>query len=61
MVTNSPKVLEDLSQEYDHQDKPIIDLGLKPLWTDEDKENNQTTVTAKNNSKNEIFVLPFLP
>lgn len=57
MVTNNPKVLEELSQEYDNQEKPIIDLGLKPLWVDEKKK---TSVTTRNGGKNEAFVLPFL-
>lgn len=57
MVTNNPKVLEELSEEYDHRDKPIIDLGLKPLWIDENKKDS---VATKNNIKNEAFVLPFL-
>lgn len=57
MVTNNPEVLEELSQEYDHQDKPIIDLGLKPIWSNENKE---TSLMAKNNGKNEALVLPFL-
>lgn len=56
MVTNNSKLLEELSQEYDHQDKPIIDLGLKPIWTNENKENMN-----KNNGKNKALVLPFLP
>lgn len=58
MVTNNPELLEELSQEYEHQDKPIIDLGLKPLWTDD--KNQKTFVTTKNSEKNEPFVLPFL-
>lgn len=57
MVTNNSKVLEDLSQEYDNREKPIIDLGLKPLWID---DNKKTSVTTKNSGKNEPFVLPFL-
>jgi len=56
MVTNSPQVLEKLSQDYDHQDKPTIDLGLKPLQTD---ENNETPEMTKN-EKNGPFMLPFL-
>lgn len=56
MVTNNSELLEELSQEYDHQDKPIIDLGLKPIWTIENKE-----TMNKNNKKNEALVLPFLP
>lgn len=58
MVTNNPEVLEEISQEYDHQEKPIIDLGIKPLWTD---NNKKEPVTTKNNGKIEAFVLPFLP
>lgn len=57
MVTNSPQVLEELSKEYDHQEKPIIDLGLKPLWEDEKKK---TPTNNKNNEKTEAFVIPFL-
>lgn len=55
MVTNNPELLEELSQEYDHQDKPIINLGLKPIWTTENKE-----TMNKNNAKNEALILPFL-
>lgn len=58
MVTNNPEVLEELSQEYD-QDKPIIDLGIKPLWTDENKKD--PIIKTTNNGKIEAFVLPFLP
>lgn len=58
MVTNNPTVLEDLSKEYDQQDKPTINLGLKPLWTVENKE---TPVVIKNHGKKEAFALPFLP
>lgn len=58
MVTNSPEELEKLSQEYEHHDKPIIDLGLKPSWVEEKKE---PPVTAVNSRKNEMIVLPFLP
>lgn len=57
MVTNSPQVLEELSQEYDHQEQPIIDLGLKPLWQD---ETEITPVNKKNKEKTEAFVIPFL-
>lgn len=58
MVTNNPRTLEKLNQDYENQDKPVIDLGLKPLWTT--TENKGIDVTKKNNRKNEAFVLPFL-
>lgn len=58
MVTNNSQVLENLSQEYEHQDKPNINLDLKPLWTNDIKE---TPVVTKKNGKIEPFVLPFLP
>lgn len=58
MVTNNPKILEELSQEYDQKDEPVINLGLKPLWTVENKE---TPVITKNHGKKEAFALPFLP
>lgn len=58
MVTNNPQVLEELSQEYEHRDKPIINLGLKPLWADDDQKT--PIATTKSNRKNEPFVLPFL-
>jgi len=62
MVTNNSTVLEKLNEEYSHQDKPIVDLGLKPLWNDGKKETLiDTSVAIKNNGKNEVFVLPFLP
>lgn len=57
MVTNNPQVLEELSREYEHQDKPVVDLGLKPLWSD---DRQKASVTTKSNGKNEPFVLPFL-
>jgi len=59
MVTNNPKVLEELSQEYDQKDEPIINLGLKPLWSVENKET--PAVMNKNHRKKEAFALPFLP
>jgi len=58
MVVNNPEVLEELSEEYDQQDEPIINLGLKPLWT---VENVETPVMIKNHGKKEAFALPFLP
>ncbi|XP_025197810.1 sodium channel protein Nach-like isoform X1 [Melanaphis sacchari] len=57
MVTNNPKELEELSQEYDQKDEPTINLGLKPLWTFENKE---TSVKPQIHGKNEPFALPFL-
>jgi len=59
MVTNNPKVLEELSQEYDQKDEAIINLGLKPLWSVENKETQ--AVMIKNHGKKEAFALPFLP
>jgi len=59
MVTNNPKVLEELSQEYDQKDEPIINLGLKPLWSVENKET--PPVMIKSQGKKEAFALPFLP
>lgn len=59
MVTNNPKVLEELSQEYDQKDEKIINLGLKPLWSVENKE--PQAVIIKNHGKKEAFALPFLP
>lgn len=58
MVTNNPEILEELSQEYDQKDEPVINLGLKPLWIVENKE---TPVITKNHGKKEAFTLPFLP
>ncbi|XP_025416588.1 sodium channel protein Nach-like isoform X2 [Sipha flava] len=58
MVAYNPKALEELSKDYENQDKPVIDLGLKPLWTR--TENKGTDVTRKNDKKKEAFVLPFL-
>jgi len=58
MVTNNPKILEELSQEYDKKDEPVIHLGLKPLWAVENKE---TSIITKNHGKKEAFALPFLP
>jgi len=59
MVTNNPKVLEELSQEYDQKDETIINLGLKPLWSIENKET--PAIMIKNHGKKEAFTLPFLP
>jgi len=54
MVTNNPQVLEELSREYEHQDKPVVDLGLKPLWSDDRQKASVTT--TKSNGKNEPFI-----
>lgn len=59
MVANDPEVLEKIGEEYDHQDKPIINLGLKPLKADDD--NKTSAVINKTNGKNGPFVLPYLP
>lgn len=60
MITNNPEVLEELSQEYEQRDTPVIDLGLKPLWTTD--ENTINPIKPNNNKKIEpLSVLPYLP
>ncbi|XP_050430662.1 sodium channel protein Nach-like isoform X2 [Adelges cooleyi] len=57
MVNSNPEELERLNEEYEHYDKPEIDLSLKPLWTENEKPSKINSVNNKNNQ----FPLPFLP
>lgn len=59
MVTNNHQVLEELSQEYEHRDMPVIDLGLKPLWTAD--ENKINPIKTNNKKIEPLSVLPYLP
>ncbi|XP_050536537.1 sodium channel protein Nach-like isoform X2 [Daktulosphaira vitifoliae] len=57
MVNSNSEELEKLNEEYEHYNQPEIDLGLKPLWAD-----NEPPKTKQNlNKKIDPFVLPFLP
>ncbi|VVC41222.1 Hypothetical protein CINCED_3A010987 [Cinara cedri] len=61
MVTNNSQVLEELSQEYEHRDTPIIDLGLKPLWTADENSINPIKPNNNNRKIEPLSVLPYLP
>lgn len=57
MVNSNPEELEKLNEEYEHYDQPEIDLGLKPLWAEDEPPKKKQNL----NKKTDPFVLPFLP